>query len=412
MEAFEKSKEGKRYRLQSQNFVKRKRITGLKARFLKDEPQRPKNATKLFFAAKHAEVAAENPDLKGFAVNGKLSKMWASLSDEERQEWKDKEAEANEEYNNKVAEFQKSDNYKKYQKLSRALLGGGGKGKAKQAGPAMPEKPPSLPSAPPNSYFLFSQEKRASGGPRNARELNKVWLELGAEGQKVYNDRAAEMKKKYDSDMIQFSKSGEGKKYLRLKQQALKRQKLIFAKKKFLGETKEPKRPLSSYFMFLGDPTNSKEAAGMSMGEKSKHLTAKWNGLTPEEKSVYEIKAKAAKEKYDEQLKAYQSTKGFQMYQRTLNSVSGNRAKMIARAKANKAAKDRADAAAARSRLAAGRGRGAAAAGRGGGVKRVATPAASPAKANADSNSDQMGSDSSSSSSKKSSSSSKSSASD
>merc|ERR1711966_453026 len=199
----------------------------------------------------------------------------------------------------------------------------------------MPEKPANLPSAPKNGFFIFGDETRASGGPKDLKGINQLWLALGAEGQKKYKEQAEEAASKYAADLKAFQSSIEGKKYLRLKAVAEKRAKLVSAKKKFLGganQPQEPKRPLSSYFIFLGE--KGSEHTDLPMKEKSKLLTAQWSNLSKEEKSVYEGKAKEMKAKYEEEMTVYRNSPGYKAYARTLASVSGSQQKRVAVAKA------------------------------------------------------------------------------
>ena len=51
------------------------------------------------------------------------------------------------------------------------------------------------------------------------------------------------------------------------------------------------------------------------------------------ESQVHEDKAKVAKEAYNEKMEEYRSSPAFVAYSRTLNLVSGQKTKMVARAK-------------------------------------------------------------------------------
>jgi len=179
-----------------------------------------------------------------------------------------------------------------------------------------------------------------------------------------------------------------------LKAIADRKMRLGKAKERFLGGAsapKEPKRPLSAYFIFLGEKSSSVTSANRA--DRAKELTAQWSGLSPEAKQVYESKAKENKEKYDEEMKAYRSTSGFKAYERTLDQVSGKSAKLLAQKKAKQAVMEKAKAAKMVAKVA-----------RTGPSPSPSKPAAAPAaaapaaKAGGD-DSDEMGSDSSSSSS-------------
>merc|ERR1711972_78740 len=199
-----------------------------------------------------------------------------------------------------------------------------------------------------NAYFMFGSYIRSQpGGPKGLKEVQQAWVQLGAEGQKKYLDQAEAAKKKYEEDMAAFRKTVEGKKYLRLKQGAEKRITLQKAKKRFLGgkdALEEPKRPPSPYFLFLQE--RQSQFGDSDKSQKAQKLTEAWNNLG-EEKKAFEQKAKELKEKYDEDMKAYKSSKGYKAYESTLNRLSGKTAQKkqaLVRAKAVKmdAAKKRA----------------------------------------------------------------------
>lgn len=80
-------------------------------------------------------------------------------------------------------------------------------------------------------------------------------------------------------------------------------------KKKTKKDPNAPKRPLSSYMIFAGEARASvvAENPGFSVGEVGKALGAKWKAFSAEEKAPFEAKARDAKEKYEEAMKAYEA---------------------------------------------------------------------------------------------------------
>ena len=81
------------------------------------------------------------------------------------------------------------------------------------------------------------------------------------------------------------------------------------SKKKAKKDPNAPKRPLSSYMIFAGEARASvvAENPGASIGEVGKALGARWKAFSAEEKAPFEAKAKEAKEKYQEAMKAYEA---------------------------------------------------------------------------------------------------------
>mmetsp|Transcript_28899 Transcript_28899/g.46517 ORF Transcript_28899/g.46517 Transcript_28899/m.46517 type:complete len:1236 (-) Transcript_28899:183-3890(-) len=394
LEEFEKSKEGRQYKLKVKSFIKQRKIKALKAKYLKDEPKRPPNAY-FIFRDENSKRIAEEHNLKAMGdIMKKVSEVWKEMNAEDKKVWLSKEQAANEEFREKIKEFQESDNYKKFRRLLSLTSGSGAKSKGKSGGASGPPAPDNLPKEPKNAFFMFCEECRKDG-MTDKKEIHKKWTELGAAGQKEYNKKVQEAKKVYAQEMKEFRETADGKKYLRLKEAAEKKGKLMRAKARFLtgkdpNQMKEPKRPPSAYFMFIAE--NSKSIETSDPKERAKELAAKWSGLAAEDKKEWESKAKEAKAKYEEEMKAFRESPGYKAYERTLNSLSGKQAKLnvsTARAKASGRAK-------AKAKKASGPGRGAA-------------KAAAKRKSAASNSSGAMGSDSSakSSSSKKSSSSSK-----
>ena len=97
------------------------------------------------------------------------------------------------------------------------------------------------------------------------------------------------------------------------KKKAKKSPKAKASKKKTTKKKKDPnapKRPLSSYMIFAGETRASivAENPGASIGEVGKALGAKWKAFSAEEKAPFEAKARDAKVKYEEAMKAYKAS--------------------------------------------------------------------------------------------------------
>jgi len=380
---FDKTPEGKKYNHAVASWIKKKRLAIAKLKFLKNEPKRPQAAFQLFVSAKRSDVMRDHPDLKGLGpVQQKLGEMWKELSDEQREEWNEKEKAAKEEHEKAVDEFQKSADYKKYSAIvARLVKKPGAKAKAKSKGIALPPPPANLPKKPPTGFFLYLSEQRSSGTSATPAKMTDAWRELKAEGQKKYMDEAAAKQRQYEKDMKEFTKSADGKKYLRLRAAAEKKNRIETAKRKFLGAEdapKEPKRPPSAYFLFVQE-TRSKLPPG-KIGEVARQLTSMWQNLNPEEKKVYEDKTEELKKQYEKDMAEYKNSANFKKYDKALKNITKRKSP---KGKAKAAAKAPAGRGAA---AAGGRGRGA---GRGGGR----APAAAEKPAASDSDSDVMGSD-------------------
>jgi len=373
---FNKTEAGKKYQRSLVSFDKRKKLGDAKAKYLGDAPSKPDNALTLFSREKRAEVAKDS-SIKGIGgVTRKVYEMFKELSAEEKEVWQEKEREANKEYEEKLKEFQNSALFKRYkaveQKMSGKSGGGGAKAKAKSALPPAPDVPPGMPKKPPMSFFLFKMENKG-----NPKEVHSTWMNLGAPGQEEWNKKYKDKVVEYEKEMKEFMKTADGKKYTRLKVAFDKKVAEKKAKDKYLGGDsvpKEPKRPQSAYFLFVSvkRPSVVEELGTAKFAEVSAAVTKKWNDADADEKKVFEEKAKAAKEEYDQAMKEYRSSDAVKRYDRAMNTLK-KKPKGKPKAKAN--------------------------------VKVAATRGAPKAKAGAaakaasDSDSDVMGSDSSNSSS-------------
>jgi len=400
--AWKRTPEGRKYCKEVVLVRKRKMLKEAKSQFLTQEPKRPPTAYFIFLQEEgRAVVQRDHPELKGVGPQTqKMGELWKELSTEQKQKWEAKAKELHEAYEKAMQEFRQSSEYKKYETVEKKASkltsgpatakgkgkGKGGKGKAKAKGKAkvaQPEKPSNLPTRPAGAFRLFMVSQKTSGA--TLVKLSEDWRNLGAEGQQKWNQLEAEKKKEYEQAMMEFKKSAEGKKYLRLKEDADKKTKLLQAKEKFLGSSEapqEPKRPPSAYFLFVAEkrPTLS----GLNMSDTAKKINELWSALTPEEKKEYEDKAADRKAKYEKDLAEYKNSASFKKYEKVVKAVTKPNKRPAPKAAAPKAA-----------------GRGG---GRGRGRGAVAAPAptaavAAAAQAALQEDSDVMGSDSSDSSS-------------
>ena len=221
--AFDASPAGKKYFRALAAFKKKKVLDFAKAHFLKDAPKKPPGAYFIFTNETRPHLATTHP---GFAAVGKMGEMWAALTPEQREVWNIKAKEADEEYQKKQAEFEKTAKFKKYQSALRRANASGGmakanarpKAKAVPMGPPAPENLSKKPKKSGSAVFMGEQT-----GPRDMKR--KMWENLGEEKRKEYNEAAEAKKTEYEEAMEDFAKTAEGKKYLRLKAAAYKKKK-------------------------------------------------------------------------------------------------------------------------------------------------------------------------------------------
>ena len=137
--------------------------------------------------------------------------------------------------------------------------------------------------------FAAGSESDSGGEPTDESESDSD----GDDGSDGSDDEAPAAKKAKKAKTAQKAKT------------AKKAQKAKKAKK----DPNAPKRPLSSYMIFAGETRASvvAENPGASIGEVGKALGARWKAFSAAEKAPFEAKAKEAKEKYQEAMKAYEA---------------------------------------------------------------------------------------------------------
>jgi len=281
-----------------------------------------------------------------------IAAEWTGLSEEGRKAVQEKVDENMKEYNEKMTEFQKSVGYKRYQAILNNVMGRNkpgksGKAKVKEVvkGPA---KPANLPKKPLHGMQLFGQTVQGS-----LKAQADAWRALGAEGQKEWMEKAQQNEREYQKVLVEFNRSVEGKKYNREKLVFDKRLRVDKAKERFLGKEdgpKEPKRPPSSYFIFVQEKRAQVAATmpGAKIGEVAKKLTEEWNKLEGDDKKEFDDKAATLKTEYEEAMTTFRGTANYKNYQKAMSNITGVKAKKtaaVAKAKAKaKAAKKGKDA--------------------------------------------------------------------
>jgi structure-specific recognition protein 1 len=87
-------------------------------------------------------------------------------------------------------------------------------------------------------------------------------------------------------------------------------------KKKAKKDPNAPKRPQSSYFLFMATKRDGVKSAnpGMSIGEISKNIGNLWKQLPDVEKKVFEEQYAVSKAKYDEEYKAYVQSDAYKKF--------------------------------------------------------------------------------------------------
>ena len=154
-------------------------------------------------------------------------------------------------------------------------------------------------SAPRNSYLEFALEERArvlleipniSNNDAN-KELGSRWKILSKEDKLKYEAKVLESKEKSTPEML-------GREQVK-------------KKKKKTKDPLAPKLPLSSYMEFSKQEraTVISDLGNISIGEVGRELGKRWQGLSKEEKDVFEKKAKENRDEYVKVKQTYEERK-------------------------------------------------------------------------------------------------------
>jgi hypothetical protein len=156
----------------------------------------------------------------------------------------------------------------------------------------LPDKPETFPSKPRNALSIFTKEKKKT--VKDVSQIGELWAKLSAEDKAEWDNKAAEEVKQYKEAMQEFTKSDEGKKYLREVAAVTRRRKFINAKNKYLDDL--PQKPAAAVMTFMKN--NAKKVKKDHPDLKTHELRAKldemWKALPEAEK---EPLTKAANEK-------------------------------------------------------------------------------------------------------------------
>ncbi|CAE8615765.1 unnamed protein product [Polarella glacialis] len=155
------------------------------------------------------------------------------------------------------------------------------------------------------AYMLWLKEERpkivkklgADGSKVTevSKEAGKLWGALADSKKAPFEKKYAENKAKYTADLEAFKAAGGVLK-------ARKSKTTEGAKVKVVKDPNQPKRPKSSYFIFLGE-NRDKIVEGMPAGFKVTEVTVEagkqWKGLPDAKKKPYEKKAAELKKEYE-----------------------------------------------------------------------------------------------------------------
>jgi structure-specific recognition protein 1 len=168
-------------------------------------------------------------------------------------------------------------------------------------------------------------DSSASGGEEeNSSEDEDFTVDVSSDGGEPTSDSEDDEEDAQvysdDEDMARAQKDKGKKKHAEKKRKAgegrasTSRKKL--KKTKAAKDPNAPKRPQSSYFLFLASKRDEVSSANpdMSVGDKSKILGSMWKALSEEEKKPFEDQYAEAKAKYETEYAEYLKSDGYKVF--------------------------------------------------------------------------------------------------
>jgi len=180
-----------------------------------------------------------------------------------------------------------------------AKKGGGGDGKNKRK-----RVDPNAPKKPLTSYMLYMQAQRASVMAANpalkfgevSKKISEDWKVLTEAQKKVYTDKAADDKKRFEAEMKNYKPPvwSDDESENRPKKKAKK-------------DPDAPKRGQNAYMFFANELREKMkgDTAPMKAPDFAKFAGEKWRTMTADEKKPYDEKAAADKERAERETAAY-----------------------------------------------------------------------------------------------------------
>jgi hypothetical protein len=166
------------------------------------------------------------------------------------------------------------------------------------------------PKRPASSYMLWLSANRAkitkslgkdAGMTDVAKEAGKKWNAVAESTKKKYATEANKLKKKYEKDLAAFVEAGG----------EIKARKSKAKTEKKVKDPNAPKRPPSSYLLWLADsrPKIAKSLPkGSAVTEVTKAAGAQWKKLTAKTKGPYVKKAEKASADYKKAMAEYMAS--------------------------------------------------------------------------------------------------------
>merc|ERR1711963_242027 len=166
-------------------------------------------------------------------------------------------------------------------------------GRPKGASPRKKVKDVNKPKRSTSAYFYYLAHCREQAN-KQGRSISKIaeftkecsakWREMAGPQKKPFEDMAAKDKARYDREMAAY----KGKKV----------------------DPNKPKRPMTAYFIFLGDFRQKMKDRGVDHKEILRLAGEEWRNMSAEHKKPYEKRSVEAGKEYELKMAEYRKNEG------------------------------------------------------------------------------------------------------
>lgn len=166
-------------------------------------------------------------------------------------------------------------------------------GRPKGASPRKKVKDANKPKRSTSAYFYYLAHCREQAN-KQGRSISKIaeftkecsakWREMVGQQKKPFEDMAAQDKARYDKEMALY----KGKK----------------------TDPNKPKRPMTAYFIFLGDFRIKMKNRGINHKDILRLAGEEWRDMSEEKKKPYTLRSVEAGKKYEQEMAEYRKNEG------------------------------------------------------------------------------------------------------
>ncbi|CAI2379542.1 unnamed protein product [Moneuplotes crassus] len=177
-------------------------------------PKKPMTAYFLFMKEQRSVVKESNPDMKVSEISKELGKLWAELSDTEKEKFKNLAAEAKLQYDEDLKAY--ITEHGEPSKKPRNSKKGAKKGSKKSSKTADPTKP----KKPLTPFFLFQNSRRQALKEENpdmahkdiVRKMGEEWNQMTESDKKTFINQNKKLKVAYEKEMKEWTEKKESDK--------------------------------------------------------------------------------------------------------------------------------------------------------------------------------------------------------